>query len=228
MLTMHSTRAFLTDRGVRVFGRRSPIAPPTLEEVRKRAQILIIDDQEWPHQKQLEVDHFHVTRWADVEDTDSLTNGSFALVLLDINGIGLKHSPERQGVGILEHVKNKNPAQLVIVYSAQPQAVGDAVTLSRADAVMDKGSSYFSFRDNIDKLLLRRATPDYFIASMNAALGSDAAKTPKAVQLALKALRTGDDSAFNRYLTKRLGNEAIEEVVAFVIRIGIKVLEGSD
>jgi hypothetical protein len=210
-----------------MFGRRREDLQPSLDEVRKRAQILIIDDQEWPHQKQLEADHFHVTRWVDVEDTDSLTNGSYALVLLDINGVGLTHSPERQGVGILDYVKKKNPAQLVIVYSAQPQAVGDAVTLARADAVMDKGSSYLEFRDKIDGLLMRRATPDYFVASMNLALGADAAKAPKAVSLALKALRTGDSSSLTRYLAKRLGNEAVEEVVAFIIRVGIKVLAGS-
>lgn len=210
-----------------MFGRRDAYVPPTLDEVRKRAQILIIDDQEWPHQKQLEIDHFHVTRWFDVEDTDSLTNGSFALVMLDINGVGLKHSPERQGIGILDFIKKKNPAQLVIVYSAQPQAVGDAVTLAHADAVMDKGSSYLDFRDKIDTLLLRRATPDYFIASMNQALGADAAKAPKAVPLALKALRTGNSSSLTTYLARNLGNEAVEEVVAFIIRIGIKVLAGS-
>lgn len=210
-----------------MFGSRYEYTPPSLEDVRKRAQILIIDDQEWPHQKQLEADRFHVTRWFDVEDTDSLTNGSYALVLLDINGVGLMHSPERQGIGILDHIKKKNPAQLVIVYSAQPQAVGDAVTLSRADAVIDKGSSYFEFRDKIDSLLLRRASPDYFIASMNSTLGPDAAKVPKAVPLALKALRNGNSSNLSAYLAKNLGNETVEEVVGFVIRVGIKVLAGS-
>jgi response regulator RpfG family c-di-GMP phosphodiesterase len=210
-----------------MFGRGREYVPPTLDEIRKRAQILIIDDQEWPHRAQLETDHFHVTRWIDVEDTDSLTNGSFALVLLDINGVGLKHSPERQGIGILDYIKKKNPAQLVIVYSAKPQSVRDAVTLARADAVMDKGSSYLEFRDKIDSLLSRRATPDYFIASMNQALGVEAARVPKAVPLALKALRTGNSAGLNNYLAKTLSNEAIEEVVAFIIRVGIKVLTGA-
>lgn len=207
--------------------RRSETPPPTLEDVRKRAQILIVDDQEWPHQKQLETDHFHVTRWFDVEDTDSLANGSYALVLLDINGVGLKHAQERQGVGILDYIKRTNPAQLVIVYSAQPQAVADAKTLSRADAVMDKGSSYLEFRDKIDYLLIRRASPDYFIASMNQALGPEAAKAPKAVPLALKALRTGDASRLSKYLVRAVGDEAIEETVAFIIRVGIKVIAGA-
>lgn len=210
-----------------MFNRRNEFVVPSLGDVRKRAQILIIDDQEWPHQRQLEVDHFHVTRWFDVEDTDSLTDGSYALVLLDINGVGMRHSPERQGIGILDHIKKSNPAQVVIVYSANPQGVKDAVTLAKADAVMDKASSYFEFREQIDTLLMRRATPDHFIASMNLGLGADAAKAPKAVPLALKALRTGNIGPLDSYLSKTLGNEQVREVAAFVISVGIKVLKDS-
>ena len=210
-----------------MFSKKPMPSPPSLEEVRKHSQILILDDQDWPHQKQLTTDHFHVTRWADVEDTDSLSNGTFALVLLDIHGVGLNHSPARQGVGILEHIKKTNPAQLVIVYSAKPQAVRDAVTLSRADAVMDKGSSYLEFRDEIDRLLLKRATPDYFIASMNEALGPSAALVPKAVPKALRALRTGNSNSLVDYLKRELGDDTKADLVAFVIRVGIKVLTGA-
>jgi DNA-binding response OmpR family regulator len=210
-----------------MFSRQKLFVAPTLDEVRKRAQILIIDDQEWPHQNQLEIDHFHVTRWSDVEDTDSLTNGSYALVLLDINGVGMRHSPERQGIGILDHIKKTNPAQVVIVYSAKPQAVNDAVTLAKADAVMDKSSVYFEFREKIDNLLVRRASPDHFIASMNLTLGADAAKAPKAVPLALKALRTGNVAPLESYLSKTLGNEQVRDVASFVIGVGIKVLTGA-
>ena len=210
-----------------MFNRRPEFVAPSLEEVRKRAQILIIDDQEWAHQRKLEVDHFHVTRWFDIEDTDSLTNGSYAIVLLDINGVGMHHSPERQGIGILDHIKRSNPAQVVIVYSANPQGVKDVFTLAKADAVMDKGSSYLDFREQIDSLLIRRATPDHFIASMNLSLGADAASAPKAVPLALKALRTGNLAPFDSYLAKTLRNEQVREVASFVIGVGIKVLSGS-
>lgn len=210
-----------------MFSRRVESEPPTLEEVRKRAQILVIDDQEWPLQRQLESDHFHVTRWFEVEDTDSLTNGSFALILLDINGVGLRHSPGRQGIGILDHVKTTNPAQPVIVYSANPQGVKDTMTLAKADAVLDKASEYLEFRKQIDSLLMRRATPDHFIAAMNQSLGAEAAKAPKAVKFALKALRNGDSRQFDSYLSRSLNNDQVRDVVAFTISVGIKVLSGA-
>lgn len=210
-----------------MFSRRKEFVVPSLEDVRKRAPILIIDDQEWAHQQQLEKDHFHVTRWFDVEDTDSLTNGSYALVLLDINGVGMQHSPERQGIGILDHIKKSNPAQIVIVYSANPQGVKDAMTLAKADAVMDKGSEYLEFRERIDALLMRRASPEYFIAAMNLTLGADAANAPKAVSLALKALRSGNSAPLDSYLARTLRNENVREVASFVIGVGIKALAGS-
>lgn len=210
-----------------MFKNRLHDEPPTLETVRKRAQILIIDDQEWPLQRQLEYDHFHVTRWFDVDDTDSLTNGSYALILLDINGVGMRHSPERQGIGILDHIKSDNPAQPVIVYSANPQGVKDATTLAKSDAVMDKASEYLAFRKQIDSLLLRRATPDHFIAAMNQSLGAEAAKAPKAVKLALKAMRRGDSRRLEDYLSRTINNEQVRDVAAFVISVGIKVMSGS-
>jgi len=199
----------------------------SLEDVRKRSQILIIDDQEWPLQRQLENDHFHVTRRYEVDDTDSLTNGSYAIVLLDVHGVGLRHSPDRQGIGILDHIKVSNPAQMVIIYSANPQAIKDTLTLAKADAVMDKGSAYLDFRKQIDSLLLRRATPEHFIAAMNATLGSDAASAPKAVPIALKALRSGNQKALDSYLYKVLRNDEVREVTSFVISVGIRVLSGS-
>lgn len=210
-----------------MFSRQQQSEPPTLDDVRKRSQILIVDDQEWPLQRKLESDHFHVTRWFDVEDLRSLTDGSYALILLDINGVGLSQSPERQGIGILDHIKRTNPAQPVIVYSANPQAVKDTMTLASADEVMDKGRDYIAFREKIDALLLRRATPDHFIAAMNQSLGAEAAKAPKAVKLALKALRTGNSRPLDSYLSKTLNNEHVREVSAFIISVGIKVLNGA-
>lgn len=202
------------------------VSSKNIEDVRKHSQILIIDDQEWPHQQQLTHDRFHVTRWPDVEDTDALTDGRYALVLLDLHGVGLKLEPKRQGIGILDYIKNKNPAQLVIVYSAKPQSVEGAVTLARADAVMDKSCTYLEFREKIDRLLLRRTTPDYFVAAMNEALGADAAKVPKVVPIALKAFRTGKTDKLRGYLNKYLGDDELEELIAFIVRVGIKALAG--
>jgi CheY-like chemotaxis protein len=203
---------------------------PSIEALRKNARILVVDDQEWPAQQMFERDGYHIERWAEVKNLSQLIDGHYHLILLDVHGVGLNESPDLQGLGILEHVKKANPAQAVIVYSAQKQKLSANQYLMRADAVLDKKNSYVTFKDEVDRLLLRRATPSYFIAAMNQQLGESAALVPKAVSKALGALAHGDTSRLERYLRLRISDVELAQVAVGTIGIGvetIKLLAGS-
>lgn len=180
-----------------MFGQRAP-RPLTLEEVRRHARILVIDDQDWPAMLIFERDGYQIERWSEVKSLKPLIEGRYQLILLDINGVGLNESPDLQGLGILDAIKNANPAQAVIVYSAQKQKVSSSKYLERADAVIDKGASYVEFKNRVDQLLMSRGTPDYFISVMNHHLGESAALAPKAVAKALRAMRTGQTQGLER------------------------------
>jgi hypothetical protein len=129
-----------------------------------------------------------------------------------------------QGLGILRHIKKTNPAQAVIVYSAQPQRVSSSEYLLLADAVLDKGMSYLEYKERVDELLLRHATPGYFIAAMNRELGEGAALVPKAVPQALRAFRRGDTRSFRDYLGKKMTDQEKIDVLVNVVAVGIKVV----
>lgn len=207
-----------------MFFQRAPLPQPTVEEVRKRAQILVIDDQEWPAQGMFERDGYHVTRWAEIKNLSQLTDGHFHLILLDVNGVGLLESPDLQGLGVLDHIKRTNPAQTVIVYSAQSHNLTASLYAARADAVMDKSTSYIDFKSEVDQLLMSRTSPDYFIAAMNRELGQAAAVTPRAVTLAMRAMRTGKTNALRTYLADKLNDSDKADFVAGIITVGIATL----
>lgn len=196
----------------------------SIEDVRKRARTLVIDDQEWPAQAMFERDGYHVERWAEIKNLSQLTDGHFHVILLDVNGVGLKEDPKLQGLGILSAIKSSNVAQPVILYSAAKQGLSSSSYIQLADAVLDKKSSYIEFKRQVDDLLLRTASPAYFVAQMNRVLGEQAALAPHAVPKALRAFRTGRTDRLDRYLQDRLTEPAAAALALQVVSVGIEVV----
>lgn len=206
-----------------MFGR--PDAPAlTLEQVRKQARVLVIDDHAFPAERTFTRDGYHFERWPSVKNLSQLTDGHYQLILLDVQGVGLTESPEKQGLGILEHIKKTNPAQAVIVYSSEPYSVSSSKYIVLADAFLDKSSSYVEYKDEVDRLLLNQSTPGYFIARMNQQLGESATRAPKAVKYALKAFQKGDVSSLARYLRANLPDNSQVDTALKVISVGISII----
>lgn len=204
---------------------RSPSrVEPDIETVRKHSRVLVIDDQAFPAQRNFTRDGYHFERWSTIKNLSQITDGHWDVILLDIQGVGLAESPDLQGLGILRHVKRANPAQAVIIYSAQPQRVSSSELLVLADAVLDKGMSYLEYKERVDDLLLRHATPGYFIAAMNRELGESAALVPQAVPKAIRAFRTQNATSLRKYLSTNLTDQDKIETLIHVIQIGIKVV----
>lgn len=198
---------------------------PSLEEIRKRARILVIDDKELPQQRLFTRDGYHMQRWPRIENVSQLTDNHFDLILLDMQGVGLRESPQRQGLGILQHIKQTNPTQLVIAYSAENWNVSNRDFFALADAAMDKGQDYIDFKSKVDELLTKRYTYGYFISKMNQSLGEYAADAPDAVRHALKAMQRGTTSRLHSYLNRTLNNAEKVDKIITIIAAGIKVFE---
>ena len=203
---------------------QQPDHSATIEEMRKKSRILVIDDQLFPYQDLLKRDGYDIDRWAEVESLTKLTDGYFDILLLDINGVGLKESPKRQGLGILEHVKHSNPAQQVILYSSRPQSITQREVLILADKVLDKKSEYVEYKTAIDDLLQMRFSAGYFIAVMNRELGANAAFAPRAVPKALRAIRKGNTENLRSYLSNALKDPETVATIVAVVKIGAKTL----
>jgi CheY-like chemotaxis protein len=204
---------------------RKSVRPlPSIEEVRKQARVLVVDDMQFPHQRTFERDGYHFERWAKIKNLSQLTDGHFDLILLDVQGVGLDESPDLQGLGILRHIKRSNPAQPVIIYSAQPHRISSSELVRLADVVLDKSVSYVEYKEEVDDLLLRRVTPGYFIAAMNKELGEDAALVPRAVGKALRTMRRGESSGLEKYLRGRLSDEKKIDRLLTIVSIGTSAI----
>ncbi len=132
-------------------------------EIRKRARILVIDDDEdaFPYGL-LQKEGYNVQYWPKIEALRDLENGEFDIIVLDIYGVASSEMSTNDGLGILEHLKKHNPAQLVIAYSGQKYDLSQAKFWSLADDYLGKPSSLISCKEKIDALLKEKFTPQHY------------------------------------------------------------------
>jgi len=135
----------------------------SFDEIRKRARVLVIDDDAdaFPCEL-LQNEGYNVRYWSKVENLHDLENGEFDLIVLDIFGVAPARVSENDGLGILEHLKKHNPAQLVIAYSGQKYDLSQSSFWSMADDYLGKPSSLIGCKEKIDGLLRRSFTPQHY------------------------------------------------------------------
>jgi hypothetical protein len=202
----------------------SGLVPPSLEQIRKRAQIIVIDDQAFPYVQPFKRDGYHITKWGTVQSLSQLTDGHFDLILLDLHGVGLKDSPTHQGLGILKAIKDVNPAQVVIAYSGVSWTVDYRDFFAMADGVLNKSADYVDFKAEVDRMLTRRASLAFFVARVNETLGDDAVRVPKVVPKVMRAIRRGRPDIARKYLVKHVQDEVTVDRVIAIVSLGITVL----
>ncbi|TPW74635.1 response regulator transcription factor [Schumannella soli] len=207
-----------------MIGQRPTDTPRSIDQVRHLARVLVIDDHAFTYQRLFTRDGYKIERWAEIKNLHQLTDGDFHLILLDIQGVGLAESRAKQGFGILEHIKQTNPAQPVVVYSSKPYSIRDTRYIRLADGFLDKESDYVEFKSIVDKLIVAQTSPGYFIARMNEQLGETAASVPKAVPLALRAVQSGNPQRLKRYLDKYVPDTQKVDIALKVVSVGISVL----
>jgi len=192
------------------------------EEIVKRARILVIDDGDFPLMVLFERDGYTIQQWKDVDDLRPLENGDFDLILLDLRGVGRKHSAD-EGFGILKHIRKSSPAQIVVAYSNADLSLEYQRFFDDADAVLHKTTDYVEYKRTVDGLLEKRFSLGFYLDRVGAALGDLAPQAPKARNKARRAILTGDHKPLQRYLTGRLEDTLTVDRVIAVTAAGAQI-----
>ncbi|WP_156905961.1 hypothetical protein [Agrococcus lahaulensis] len=141
-----------------------------LEEVQKRARLLVVDDNDFVYMDLFRRDGYHIERWPSITDLSQLTDGRYTVILLDIHGVAVESDAALQGLGILQAVKNTKPGQAVILYSSRKHQLSHTGLVQLADRALDKRQSYIDFKLAVDELLKRQADPAFYMAQILAGL----------------------------------------------------------
>jgi hypothetical protein len=193
------------------------------DEITKRAKLLVIDDSEFPLIKSFRKDGYNVTKWNDVKDLGQLETDSYDVILLDLEGVGRALSPD-QGFGILKHIRETNPTQLVIAYSNQEWSLEYQHFFDEADAALPKTKTdYYEFKRTVDRLLDQRFSLDYYVERAEEELEEYRATVPKAPKKIRQAILTGEGGKLRDYLQGRVEDKSIVSGVMQITQIAVQV-----
>ena len=169
--------------------------PIPLEEIRKRAKIIVIDDD--PNSFPCELlrkEGYTIECWQKVESLSRLEKGDFDIIILDIGGVAGEYSPQ-DGLGVLEHLKNYNPSQIIVAFSGQTFDLGKTRFWKMADDSLSKPVDVIKCKEVIDHLLQEKFTLGHYWEGLISILRSEGISDTDIERLerrVAKAIKKGD------------------------------------
>jgi len=193
-----------------------------IEEIRKRARILVIDDSDFFYLQLFKNDGYTIEKWNDVDDLQKLESGYFDIILLDIQGIGKKQSKD-QGFGILKHIHQACPAQIVIAYSNADFSLKYQDFFKNADATLAKTDDYVDFKRTVDKLLVQRFSMGFYVDRIIKLSGPYLQDISKVKALSEKAIVNGKIERLKDYLHENIDDKDFIAIVLKIVEIAINI-----
>ena len=129
----------------------------------RRTRIVVIDDKvsEFPF-KPLTNEGYSIVHWSDVETLRTLEDGMFDIIILDINGVGRKLDSDNEGAGILRHLKDFNPSQIVIAYSGESHDPSRIQFFQQADQFVPKPTNAITWKEILDDLIKTKVNVNHY------------------------------------------------------------------
>jgi len=134
------------------FRRKRPPEPLSVDQLKKLAKVLIIDDEEPKELREL----LKKEGWKNyhLNDLDALSNKRLEeshIICIDIMGVGRKLQAE-DGMGLIKHIKGRHPEKKVILYSSHSKQDIFSDALDHVDKRLRKESSLLPFVTAIEEM----------------------------------------------------------------------------
>lgn len=143
--------------------------PFEFDELKKRTRIVVIDDEDNFPVKLFQNEGYSIDKWDTVSDYGKLESGFYDIIVLDIKGVAL-HISEDDGLGVLESIKENNPAQIIIAYSQHSFDLSKSRFWELADEKIAKPSDFLKIKGKIDSLIRNKYKPERYIDSLRGVL----------------------------------------------------------
>ena len=110
----------------------------TLQDLKRRFKILIIDDEEFPFLEALKKHEYLITQKKDLEDLSDAE--VYKIILCDIRGVGKRFGTDYDGAYLIKQLKVMYPDKTIIAYTANPYDPSFEEFLDYAVKTVPKGS----------------------------------------------------------------------------------------
>jgi len=194
----------------------------SMAEIRKRARILVVDDMEFAYLDLFKKDGYTIDKWNDVDDLPKLESGYYDIVLLDIQGVGRELSQE-QGLGILKHLRQACPAQLIIAYSNADFSLKYQGFFRMADETLSKSDDYVQFKRIVDRLLGDRFSLGFYVDRIAKLAGPYLSETGRVKELSTAAILQGKKTKLVAYLNQHVDSKEALSMILQVVQVAIRI-----
>ena len=143
--------------------------PHNQDEIKKRIKVVVIDDDEASFPTQLLSSSGYTIEWwekVDERRLERLERNSFDIIILDMNDITDPSISTSDGIGILEKIKQVNPAQIVVAFSGQEFDIEKTHFFKMADDTLSKPVDFIKAKNLIDRIIDQKITLIYFWDSL--------------------------------------------------------------
>lgn len=205
-----------------LFRKRTPWPSVTIEEIRKRARLLVIDDGDFAYLPLFQRDGYTIDKWADVTDLSKLESGYYDIIMLDLQGVGRQVSAE-QGLGVLRHLRETRPAQLIIAYSGADWPLKYQEFFTQADAVLPKGSDYVIFKRKVDSLLEERFSLGFYIRSINSKLDTYIDDKQKLERMVRRSIRDSSTKRIEQFLKEKIADPQVITTALTIVQTALQI-----
>ena len=203
------------------FGKKWPEVP--MDEIRKRARIVVVDDAEFPYLPLFLKDGYTVEKWDDIQEMSKLESGYYDLILLDIQGVA-KDRSEEQGLSVLKHVRSVNPAQIIMAYSNADWSLKYQEFFRLADATLAKSADYYEFKRSVDRLLKDRFSLGFYVDRIVRLAGERFEDDQTLRKLARDAILRRSTDKLESYLKKASEHADVFALIVKTAKVAITLL----
>lgn len=178
-----------------------------LNDLRKKTDILIIDDEAFAPQSFLESNNYRFTNKSDIDNIRDVSE--YPIVLCDIRGVGQRLSSTYEGAFVIKEIKKNYPEKIVLAYTASQYDPSYNNYLLTADDVLQKNLPTEDWLDALDKYIYMISDPIFqWKKFRNQLLENDVSllEVAKFENVFVKSYMKGDFKNFKNLSTKLEGN----------------------
>lgn len=120
-------------------------------KLRKKFNILVIDDDEFPLLQDLQNHEFCITYKDEISDLKDVE--AYQIILCDINGVGKFLGSESDGAYLAYQIKKRYSDKVVISYTADNTSINSQKYLNCVDKIMSKGTPIEDWASLLDEVI---------------------------------------------------------------------------
>jgi DNA-binding NtrC family response regulator len=138
------------------------LTPEELDEIKFKARVAVVDDEEITHVRRLQNDGYNIAPLDDIKNIDDFLRKKYHVLILDIQGVGQHISPKSEGWGILKYLKAANPNLVIIMFTGAEWSITkykDEADI--ADDFIGKDLEFLDFKAKLDNGIRKAFSPAY-------------------------------------------------------------------